>query len=113
MSVIAQTGLQFDLSSPQDKLFAPLMAALAEFERDLLRERVKSGIVAARERGVQFGRQPGQRVKAERYTARVLRRRAQGRSYREIARRLHLTKNTVMDIVKRAAPAGLQEDEAA
>lgn len=48
VSVIAQTGLQFDLSSPQGKLFASLMAALAEFERDLLRERVKSGIAAAR-----------------------------------------------------------------
>jgi len=54
--------LQFDLTSPQGKLFASLMAALAEFERDLLRERVKSGIAAARERGVQFGRQSGQRL---------------------------------------------------
>jgi DNA invertase Pin-like site-specific DNA recombinase len=34
----------------------PLMAALAEFERDLLRERVRSGISAARKRGVVFGR---------------------------------------------------------
>lgn len=113
VSVIAQTGLQFDLTSPQGKLFASLMAALAEFERDLLRERVKSGIAAAQERGVQFGRQPGQRVKAERYTARVLRLRAQGRSYREIARELRLSKNTVMDIVKRASAARLGEDEVA
>jgi putative DNA-invertase from lambdoid prophage Rac len=36
-------------------LIASLMAALAEFERDLLRERVRSGIAAARERGVVFG----------------------------------------------------------
>lgn len=112
VSVIAQTGLQFDLSSPQGKLFASLMAALAEFERDLLRERVKSGIAAARERGVQFGRQPGQRVKAERYTTRVLRLRAEGRSYREIARELRLSKNTVMDIVKRAS-TGLPEGDGA
>jgi DNA invertase Pin-like site-specific DNA recombinase len=34
------------------------MAALAEFERDLLRERVRSGIAAARKRGVVFGRRP-------------------------------------------------------
>ena len=35
------------------------MAALAEFERDLLRERVRSGIAAARQRGVVFGRRFG------------------------------------------------------
>jgi putative DNA-invertase from lambdoid prophage Rac len=59
VSVIAQTGLQFDLISPQRKLFASLMTALAEFKRDLLGERVKSEIAAARERGVQFGHQLG------------------------------------------------------
>ncbi|WP_291426115.1 recombinase family protein [Deinococcus sp.] len=64
VSVIAQTGLQFDLRSPQGKLFASLMAALAEFERDLLRERIRSGISAAQERGVKFGRQEGQRPRA-------------------------------------------------
>ncbi len=32
VSVVAQTGLQFDLKSPQGKLFSSLMAALAEFE---------------------------------------------------------------------------------
>ena len=62
---------------------------------------------------MQFGRQPGQRVKAERYTVRVLRLRAEGRSYREIARELRLSKNTVMDIVKRASPSAPGEDEAA
>jgi len=113
VSVIAQTGLQFDLTSPQGKLFVSLMAVLAEFERDLLHERVKSGIAAAQERGVQFGRQPGQRVKAERYTARMLWLRAQGQSYREIAHELRLSKNTVMDIVKRASAALPGEDEAA
>ena len=58
ISLVAQTGLQFDLRSAQGKLIASLMAALAEFERDLLRERVRSGIAAARQRGVVFGRRP-------------------------------------------------------
>ena len=101
VSVIAQTGLQFDLRSPQGKLFASLMAALAEFERDLLRERIRSGISAAQDRGVKFGRQEGQRPKADRNEARVLKLRAEGKSYRVIAMELHLSKNTVMDIVKR------------
>ena len=101
VSVIAQTGLQFDLKSPQGKLFSSLMAALTEFERDLLRERVRSGIAAARGRGVKFGRQPGVRVKADRYTDRVVCLRAQGQSYRGIAQVLRLSKNTVMEIIQR------------
>jgi len=66
VSVVAQTGLQFDLRSAQGKLMASTMAALAEFEKDLLRERVRSGIAAARKRGVVFGRRLGQRVKSDR-----------------------------------------------
>ena len=66
MSLVAQDRLAVDLHSAQGKLIASLMAALAEFERDLLRERVRSGIAAARERGVVFGRRPGRRLKADR-----------------------------------------------
>jgi DNA invertase Pin-like site-specific DNA recombinase len=101
VSLVAQTGLQFDLRSAQGKLIASLMAALAEFERDLLRERVRSGIAAARKRGVVFGRRPGQRVKADRHAPRVLMLVAEGQSYREISHRLGISKNTVLAIVKR------------
>ncbi len=51
VSLIAITGLQFDLTSPQGKLMAALMASIAEFERDLIRERVRSGLAAAKARG--------------------------------------------------------------
>ena len=101
VSLVAQTGLQLDLRSAQGKLIASLMAALAEFERDLLRERVRSGIDAAKRRGVRFGRQPGQRPTAERHTAKVLGFVRAGQSYREISHRLGISKNTVLDIVKR------------
>jgi putative DNA-invertase from lambdoid prophage Rac len=101
VSQVAQTGLQFDLRSAQGKLIASLMAALAEFERDLLRERVRSGITAARKRGVVFGRRPGQRIKADRFAPKVLKLVSEGQSYREISHRLGLSKNTVLDIVKR------------
>ena len=52
VSLIAQTGLQFDLSTPQGKLIASMMAALAEFERDLLKERIRSGIAAVKAREI-------------------------------------------------------------
>ena len=101
VSLVAQTGLQFALRSAPGKLIASLMSALAEFERDLLRERVRSGIAAARKRGVVLGRRPGQRIKADRCAAKVLKLVAEGQSYREISHRLGLSKNTVLDIVKR------------
>lgn len=101
VSLIAQTGLQFDLSTPQGKLIASMMAALAEFERDLLRERIRSGIAAAKARGKTFGRKAGERPKADRFTPKVLRLLEEGRSYRFIARELKLSPNTVMGIARR------------
>jgi len=98
---VAQTGLQFDLRTAQGKLIAPQMAAVAEFERDLLRERVRSGIAAARKRGVVFARRPGQRVKTDRFAPKVLRLVGEGQSYREISHRLGISKNTVLSVVQR------------
>jgi putative DNA-invertase from lambdoid prophage Rac len=102
VSLVAQTGLQFELRSAQGKLIASLRAALAEFERDLLPERVR-----ARTRGVVFGRRPGQRIQADRYATTVLKLVVEGQSYREISHRLGLSKNTVLDIVKRNRAAQL------
>lgn len=101
VSLIAQTGLQFDLRTAQGKLVASLMSALAEFERDLLRERIRSGIAAAKARGKQFGRHPGHRIKSDRLAPKVLQRVEEGGSYREIGKELNISKNTVGDIVKR------------
>ena len=101
VSVIATTGLQFDLTTPQGKLIASVMASLAEFERDLVRERVCSGLAAAKAKGKKLGRKPGQRVKADRYTDKVLQMASEGHSYRQIAQQLHLSKTTVNEIVQR------------
>lgn len=101
VSLIAQTGLQFDLRTAQGKLVASLMSALAEFERDLLRERIRSGIAAAKARGRRFGRHPGHRIKSDRLAPKVLQRVEEGGSYREIGKELNISKNTVGDIVKR------------
>ena len=101
VSLVAQTGLQFDLSTAQGKLMASMMSALAEFESDLLRERVRSGVAAAQARGVVFGRCLGQRIKSDRLAPKVLQLVADGHSYRQIGRLVDLSKNTVLDIVKR------------
>lgn len=47
-----------DTSTPTGKLMFHLMAALAEFERDVIRERTQAGLEAARTRGKKGGRRP-------------------------------------------------------
>jgi len=77
-----------------------IMAGLAEFERDLISDRVKSGLAAARARGVKLGRQMGQRP-SDKKAKRVLALYREGLSYRLIGRNVGPSKNTVMEIVRR------------
>ena len=102
VSVLAQNGLDIRLEHFDGKLMRTIMAGLAEFERDLIRERVKSGLAAARAKGKRLGRQPGQRP-SDKKAKRVLGLHDDGLSYRLIARNVGLSKNTVMDIVRRAS----------
>jgi putative DNA-invertase from lambdoid prophage Rac len=106
VSVLAQTGLSFDLSTPNGRLMRTIMAGLSEFERDLIRERVKSGLAAARANGRKLGRQHRQRP-SDKKAAKVLKLHDEGLSYRLIARNVGLSKNTVMEIVRRGKPQPL------
>lgn len=101
VSVIAMNGMAFDLSSPHGRMLATFLSGIAEFERDLISERVKSGLAAAKARGKKLGRQAGERPKADRLASKVMMLTAEGRSYRWIARDLGISKNTVADIVQR------------
>ncbi len=49
---------QIDTRSASGKLIFHVLGALAEFERDLTRERVQAGLAAARARGSRMGRWP-------------------------------------------------------
>lgn len=102
VSLIAMQGLTFDLSTAQGRMLATILSGVAEFERGLIGERVRSGLAAARARGKRLGRRPGQRPKSDRLTPKVLAAVEEGRSYRWIARDLGISKNTVADIVKRS-----------
>jgi DNA invertase Pin-like site-specific DNA recombinase len=101
VSIVAMSGMTFELDTPHGCMMATLLAGIAQFERDLLSERVKSGLAAARVRGKKLGRQPGQRPKSNRLTPKVLEAVEAGKSYRWIARDLGISKNTVTDIIKR------------
>ena len=54
--VVIREGL--DLSTPAGRLQAQLLAAFGEFEKELIRERTRQGLAAARARGSRLGRPP-------------------------------------------------------
>jgi len=101
VSVVAISGMTFELGTPHGRMMATMLAGIAQFERDLLSERVKSGLAAARARGKKLGRQKGQRPKSDKLAPKVIQAVENGRSYRWIARDLGINKNTVTEIVKR------------
>ena len=74
------TSEPFDTSTPSGRLLLHMVSAMAEFERAILIERTKAGLVAAASRGAKIGR-PRARVDVERAT--VLR--SEGRTFRQIA----------------------------
>lgn len=105
VSLVALNGMAFDLATSYGRMMATVLAGIAEFERELTAERIRSGIAVAKARGKRLGRQPGQRPKSDRLAPRVLALVAQGRSYRLVGREVGLSKNTVAGIVKRARTA--------
>ena len=101
VSLIAMSGMTFDLTSATGKLMATMLAGISEFERSLLQERIRSGLDNARAAGKTLGRPLGSST-TDKYKKRVLRYRKAGKSYRWIAKDLQISKNTVAKIIKSA-----------
>tara|TARA_R110002049_G_scaffold232701_3_gene405284 strand:- start:314 stop:994 length:681 start_codon:yes stop_codon:yes gene_type:complete len=70
-SVVAMSGMTFEVETPHGRMMATMLAGIAQFERDLLSERVKFGLAAARARGKKLGRQTGQRPKSDKLAPKV------------------------------------------
>jgi DNA invertase Pin-like site-specific DNA recombinase len=80
-----------DLTTPTGRALAGLLAVFAEFEREILRERVKAGIAQARKEGRPHGR-PRTAANQE---ANIRALYADGVSKSEIARRLRIGRTSV------------------
>jgi DNA invertase Pin-like site-specific DNA recombinase len=79
-----------DTSTPNGRLVFGIFASIAEFERELIRDRVRAGLRNARAKGKRLGR-PKKAVDA----ARVAALRRGGASWRAIAARLGVAPGTV------------------
>jgi len=78
-----------DTSTPNGRLVFGIFASIAEFERELIRDRVRSGLAHAKSRGRKLGRP---RVVVD--ASKVAFLRAQGRSWAAISAELGLSKGT-------------------
>ena len=66
IETLSQRGIQFksitdsaiDTTTPSGQLMLSMIAALSEFERNLIRERTKEGLAVAKARGRKGGRRP-------------------------------------------------------
>lgn len=80
-----------DFTTPSGRAMAGMLAVFAEFERDLLRDRVKAGIAEARKRGTPIGRPATARTHADRVHELL----ASGMSRSRIARELGIGRTSV------------------
>jgi len=88
-----------DLTTPTGRALAGLLAVFAEFEREILRERVKAGIAQARK----AGRPHGRPRTAAHQEAKIRALYAEGVSKSEIAKRLRIGRTSVRRLLAGSA----------
>lgn len=102
---LAERGVGFrsltenmDTSTPQGEFLFQVFGALAQFERALVRERVKAGLTAARRRGRRGGRPPA--IDSEKME-KVLQALEAGASKASICRAFGVKRSTLIDTLER------------
>lgn len=87
-----------DTTTPMGKFAFTMIAAIAEFERELIRERTRSGIAQARAAGKRIGR-----PRAIVSTRKIKRLRALGRSWREVSETIGIGESTLRRLRSKTA----------
>lgn len=85
-----------DTTTPQGKFMFTMFAGISQFERDLISERTKEGLQAAKTRGRKGGRPSKQNEKADT----VLLLQKEGKTRKEIASQVEISESTVGRIVR-------------
>jgi DNA invertase Pin-like site-specific DNA recombinase len=92
-----------DTSTPNGRLIFGIFASIAEFERELIRDRVRSGLAHARAKGKRLGRP---RVYADGHKIAELR--ALGSSWADVCSALNLSKGTAQRALMASGSAEAQ-----
>lgn len=88
LKVLTGQGASIDTTRPEGRVIFAIFAALAEFERELIRERTRAGMAAARRNGVTLGR-PHKLSKPQ--IERAARMISEGRIRKEVAAELNVS----------------------
>ncbi len=94
--IATSQGIDTSNSNPVGRLQLNVLMAVAEFEREIIRERVNAGLAAARAKGVKLGR----RASHNRTPAEVLAAKERGLGVRAIARELNMPASSVWVILR-------------
>jgi len=89
-----------DLATPSGRALAGMLAVFAEFERDILRDRVRAGIAQARKEGRPHGRPPT----VAKYALQVRSLAKKGLNKSAIARRLRISRTSVRRFLAQPVP---------
>lgn len=97
MEVLAGAQVSFislrdnlDLTTPSGRLMFQMVGAFAEFEREIIRERVRAGLRNARAKGKRLGRTPNKAMR-EGDADRIAALRSRGKTIRQIAKETGFT----------------------
>lgn len=84
-----------DMTTPSGRALAGMLVVFAEFERDILRDRVKAGIAQARKEG-----RPHGRPSVAKFTPQIKALARRGLSKRAIAKRLKISRSSVRRLLQ-------------
>ena len=86
-----------DFSTPSGRAMAGMLSTFAEFERDIIRERVKAGIANAREHGKPHGRPRTAALKRPE----IVRLKRAGLNNSQIAKKLRISRGSVISLLRK------------